>query len=415
MENKIRTPLRNKNNISQNNSSNNNSKIENSSINNIQTFSKGSIDNNDMIKIYLAEIYTLNKKIENLNNNIEEKSKSEEIQSRTNQKLEEKISLTEEKYKKEIDNLYLIINDLKLKNAILQKESEFTTIIEYYEAKIDEYQNKNISNIRMFSQCINKLMKTTAYNNKDDTWRKLIKTYENKFCELEQKISAHEAKERKITSRQKFFEKYCYKAEKKFEQISKISKRYEKEHEQSAQLIRDLEKYKNEINKQREQNEKYKKEILLLKNAKPTNSVQEWEQIKKQNNLNMLKLTTETNLNNSNASNESKTSNYDSKNIILLLNNIQEFIETLLVKSNDEISKESISNIINDIKSYTIMLFDKIHIMNMNQCYIIDITCDLFKNLSSIDEKKLPSNIDLKKITAQLKAACSKLINDFKP
>ena len=157
MENKIRTPLRNKNNISQNNSSNNNSKIENSSINNIQTFSKGSIDNNDMIKIYLAEIYTLNKKIENLNNNIEEKSKSEEIQSRTNQKLEEKISLTEEKYKKEIDNLYLIINDLKLKNAILQKESEFATIIEYYEAKIDEYQNKNISNIRMFSQCINKL------------------------------------------------------------------------------------------------------------------------------------------------------------------------------------------------------------------------------------------------------------------
>ena len=61
------------------------------------------------------------------------------------------------------------------------------------------------------------------------------------------------------------------------------------------------------------------------------------------------------------------------------------------------------------------MLFDKIHIMNMNQCFIIDITCDLFKNLSKLDQKKISNIIDLQTIMDQMKAACSKLTNDFKP
>ena len=259
-------------------------------------------------------------------------------------------------------------------------------------------------------------MKTTAYNNKDETWRKLIKTYENKFCEMEKTIAQYESNQRKITSRQKFFEKYCYKAEKKFSQISKISKKYEKEHQQTSKLINDLAKYKDEINKQREQNEKFKEEILQLKNKKVQSNSQshEWDEIKKMNTYNMQRLTSES-LNNSKASNDSKTSNYDSKNIIMLLNNVHEFIDTLLMNSDDQISKESIDNIINDIKSYTTMLFDKIHIMNMNQCFIIDITCDLFKNLSKLDQKKISNIIDLQTIMDQMKAACSKLTNDFKP
>ena len=61
------------------------------------------------------------------------------------------------------------------------------------------------------------------------------------------------------------------------------------------------------------------------------------------------------------------------------------------------------------------MLFDKIHIMNMNQCFIIDITCDLFKNLPKLDQKKISNIIDLQTIMDQMKAACSKLTNDFKP
>ena len=53
--------------------------------------------------------------------------------------------------------------------------------------------------------------------------------------------------------------------------------------------------------------------------------------------------------------------------------------------------------------------------MNMNQCFIIDITCDLFKNLSKLDQKKISNIIDLQTIMDQMKAACSKLTNDFKP
>ena len=412
MENKIRTPLRKKS-LNSQKSINDKSKTD-IQLNTSQMTNK--VDNADMIKVYLSEIYVLNKKIENLNNRIEEKSMSEEYQNKQNKKLEADLNSTEEKSKKEIENLSMIINDLKMKNAVLQKESEYNTIIDYYEAKIEEYQNKNISNIHMFSQCINKLMKTTAYNNKDETWRKLIKTYENKFCEMEKTIAQYESNQRKITSRQKFFEKYCYKAEKKFSQISKISKKYEKEHQQTSKLINDLAKYKDEINKQREQNEKFKEEILQLKNKKVQSNSQshEWDEIKKMNTYNMQRLTSES-LNNSKASNDSKTSNYDSKNIIMLLNNVHEFIDTSLMNSDDPISKESIDNIINDIKSYTTMLFDKIHIMNMNQCFIIDITCDLFKNLSKLDQKKISNIIDLQTIMEQMKAACSKLTNDFKP
>ena len=212
MENKIRTPLRKKS-LNSQKSINDKSKTD-IQLNTSQMTNK--VDNADMIKVYLSEIYVLNKKIENLNNRIEEKSMSEEYQNKQNKKLEADLNSTEEKSKKEIENLSMIINDLKMKNAVLQKESEYNTIIDYYEAKIEEYQNKNISNIHMFSQCINKLMKTTAYNNKDETWRKLLKTYENKFCEMEKTIAQYESNQRKITSRQKFFEKYCYKAEKKF-------------------------------------------------------------------------------------------------------------------------------------------------------------------------------------------------------
>ena len=100
MENKIRTPLRKKS-LNSQKSINDKSKTD-IQLNTSQMTNK--VDNADMIKVYLSEIYVLNKKIENLNNRIEEKSMSEEYQNKQNKKLEADLNSTEEKSKKEIEN-----------------------------------------------------------------------------------------------------------------------------------------------------------------------------------------------------------------------------------------------------------------------------------------------------------------------
>ena len=80
MENKIRTPLRKKS-LNSQKSINDKSKTD-IQLNTSQMTNK--VDNADMIKVYLSEIYVLNKKIENLHNRIEEKSMSEEYQNKQN-------------------------------------------------------------------------------------------------------------------------------------------------------------------------------------------------------------------------------------------------------------------------------------------------------------------------------------------
>ena len=64
------------------------------------------------------------------------------------------------------------------------------------------------------------------------------------------------------------------------------------------------------------------------------------------------------------------------------------------------------------------MLFDKIKILNINQCYIIDLVCDLNKNLTdSLKQlnKEIKNDININNIMIQLKTTCSKLTNEFKP
>ena len=421
-----------------------------------------SLNQSDQMQIYKAEIYTLNQKIDQLNNDLNNKNKNEELQKLKENKLQNNLNQNEEKSKKQIEDLNLIINDLKLKNSALEKESEYKDIINYYETKINELQETNLNNIHMFSNCINKYMKNYTLLNKDDVWRKLIKTYENKICDLEKKIIYFEGQERKMKTRQIFFEKFCYKAEKKIEEISKYAQKCEKEkNEKKNELKNDIQKYKEQINSnKKDKNDKLKqlnkspikdikKEIPKNKNIKKkiekekekeienenedlqnlkeiNENIKEWEKIRETNQKNINQLysemsneteekITEKNLEESNYSNYSI---YDSKNIIMLLNNIHEFIKTILIQINDEVTLESISKIINDIKNYTIMLFDKIKILNINQCYIIDLVCDLNKNLTESLKKinkELKKDININKIMTQLKTTCTKLTNEFKP
>ena len=397
-----------------------------------------SINQSDQMQIYKAEIYTLNQKIDQLNNDLNNKNKNEEIQKLKENKLQNNLNQNEEKSKKQIEDLNFIINDLKLKNSALE------------------------------SNCINKYMKNYTLSNKDDVWRKLIKTYENKICDLEKKIIYFEGQERKMKTRQIFFEKFCYKAEKKIEEISKYAQKYEKEkNEKKNELKNDIQKYKEQINSnKKDKNDKLKqlnkspikdikKEIPKYKNIKKefekeiekekeiereienenedlenlkeiNENINDWEKIRETNQQNINQLysemsnendekLTEKNLEESNYSNQSI---YDSKNIIMLLNNIHEFIKTILIQINDNITLDSISKIINDIKNYTIMLFDKIKILNINQCYIIDLVCDLNKNLTESLKKinkELKKDININKIMTQLKTTCTKLTNEFKP
>ena len=60
---------------------------------------------------------------------------------------------------KQIKDLNLLINDLQLKNSALAKESEYKELINYYEPKINEPQEKYLDNIHLFSNWINKYMK----------------------------------------------------------------------------------------------------------------------------------------------------------------------------------------------------------------------------------------------------------------
>ena len=493
-----------------------------------------------------------NKPIDDFN-----KTKSEKYNlSNSNEKvINTEINKNDNEEIKQIKDLNLLINDLQLKNSALAKESEYKELVDYYEAKINELQEKNLDNIHLFSNSINKYMKNNNFTNKDEVWRKLIKTYENKICDLEKKIIFFEGQERKMKTRQIFFEKFCYKAEKRIEEIYKECERKNKEIKQNKQFTnkvinenqtrkynqtynkkynenynkkyntsysqRKNENQNNKRNKQSKRNNQsqnnknkiinkrnnqslskknnqshskrnnessnkknemninyhtfgnYKKEYndtfkqrsktpkketskslknnikknmniinlkkersitpkkinntnLLTKNNNQdlqnlnelNKNKEEWEKIKRMNNQNLYLI----NSNNENGKNlndsiHTNYSVYDPKNIILLLNNIFEFIKTLLIQSEDEITLNSIFKIINDIKNYTIMLFDKIKLLNTNQCYIINLICDLNNNLTEFLNKNIQDkkDINLNKIMGQLKSLCIKLTNEFKP
>jgi hypothetical protein len=100
----------------------------------------------------------------------------------------------------------------------------------------------------------------------------------------------------------------------------------------------------------------------------------------------------------------------------MLLHNIQEFICTILQQNKELSSLDSVINIINDVKNYTIMLFDKINISNMNQCFLISTACDIYSNLNMfVIKKQINSNtVDINNVMTQMKSLCEKITSEFK-
>lgn len=390
---------------SNNNNNNNNLINSNIIINNTTSSTTSSLDPLDMVKIYLNEIYSLNKKIETLTQKTQQT-----IPSNNNNNNHPSVTNTQTNL--DIDELQTMITNLKEQNAILRSQSDYPELISYYELKLEENQSKNINNIHIFTKCIQRLMKNSNLNDRDDTWRRLLKTYENKICDLETKISQYEKQERKMKSRQIFFEKYCYKAEAKYEKIAKMTKRFEQQFAERKQFYKDLEKVENDITKQKEENEKYKEQVYVLKkfnsnaiNALTVKDIEgsngEWDMIRKNNEVNLKKLV---DVEQKNHLNGNGNNSYES--LILVLDNIQEFICTLLQNNNELISLDSVSGIISEAKNYTLMLFDRINIMKINLCVFVNEVCEMYG--------KLKGNENVDEVMKKIKGLCEKIVMEFK-
>ena len=108
-------------------------------------------------KIYLAEIYTLNKKIEKLNLEIETKTKRE---NELKNKIEELETITGEKLNKHINQMNeqkSQIEEMSRETDNLKNNHSYRELIDYYEKKIKEIQEKNKITLGSFSKSFEKL------------------------------------------------------------------------------------------------------------------------------------------------------------------------------------------------------------------------------------------------------------------
>ena len=94
------------------------------------------------------------------------------------------------------------------------------------------------------------------------------------------------------------------------------------------------------------------------------------------------------------------------ESLILVLDNIQEFICTLLQNNNELISLDSVSGIISEAKNYTLMLFDRINIMKINLCVLVNEVCEVYGKLKG-DEK-------VDGVMKKIKGLCEKIVMEFK-
>jgi len=192
--------------------------------------------------------------------------------------------------------------------------------------------------------------------------------------------------ERKLFTRQKFFEKYCQQAEEKFEKFSKISKVIRKNEtdtkdkdEKINQLYKDNERLKKENDKLYKENESIHKEHGNFKDF--YNKIQpilkiEWEEIKNSNLEALEKF-------NSKKNKEDKK-DYNTKSIIVLIdtlntliNNLQNEKEITGSSGSGKVGNVNITSIIDDIKSYIVMLLRKNESLVLNEYHIINLCCDL--------------------------------------
>lgn len=378
-------------------------------------FSKHYFPEEDKCKIHLAELYTANKRIEKLTEELSEKHKSyaeleaklDEISSLSNKKQEEMFQ----------DNLSqkTLINELINKNKILERNSSYFELVEFYEAKIEQLKQVNIDSLNNYTESIRKLTGDISNNNRDEIWRKTLKKLENEKTCLESLISDYQKKERKMFARQKFFENYCKKAEMQFDKFSRISKDKDEQANKISFLEAEVKalSYENTSLEKSIQNLKSENLRIIEENSSLNEYLHkikpiikfDWEDIKRTNEENF-----------ENIIRKSKNDEYvyNSKNIILLIDNMNYFLKTLQ-EATPEFDLSAIFTIVEDIKKYTISLLKKIQNLTINQYHIINNCCEINYKLTELCEKNRSLAYEFQDFIDDIKNKCSKLLFDCNP
>ena len=364
--------------------------------------------------IHIVEIYTMNKRIDKLNSELEAKIKNETVMKKQIEELEFNSNSKITGLLKDVDEQKYLISDLLAKNKILEKSHNYNELIEYYENKFEEAQNKYHKNFQIFSGMINKLT-TGGYNL--DVYKNLIKKYEEKILELEKMVEDKNKNERKINSRQKFFEKYCFKAEEKIEHFSKVSKKFYDQEKMINKLKSEIESNNEEIKLVKEENNLLNKELENLKSEneniknfvdkiKPILKVN-WEDIKKNNESNYENLF-------ASSRNEETKDNNNSKNIMILIDNLNTFLHVLRDSVDNIPDLSGVIKIINDIRGYIEMLLNKIQMMSVNQYNVINTCCELNDKVRAFLKNNKVS-IDFLGILKDIRNICTKMLFDYNP
>lgn len=369
----------------------------------------------DKCKIHLAELYTSNKRIEKLTEELNEKST--EIINLS--KLIEELKTSSIKKEDELfqDNLTqkTLINELITKNKILERNTSYFELVEFYERKIEELKSSNIFNLNNYTDSIRRLTSDLSNNNRDEIWRKTLKKLESEKIELENLLADHQKKERKMFSRQKFFENYCKKAESQFEKFSKVSKQYDNQSNklsileceiknlslENTNLERTLNNLKEENNKLMQENTNLNE---YLHKIKPIIKF-DWNEIRNSNEENFENLIRK-------SKNEEYI--YNSKNIIILIDNVNFFLKTLQ-EATQEIDLSAIHNIVEDIKNYTITLLKKIQSLTINQYHIINNCCEINYKITELCERNRSFDYEFKDFVEGIRNICAKLLYELNP
>jgi hypothetical protein len=355
----------------------------------------------DKCKLHLAEIYTLTKKNERLASNIETFEQCVEDLKIKVKNSEEQFLTQIHKLNCENENLKKANTQLIEKNKLLQNTTDHHELIDYYEKKLEESYQKVCETYKDFSSMINKF----PSNGRDEVWRNLIKKYEDKIVDYEKEISDLNKKERKMNYRQKFFEKYCYRAEERIENLAKLTKKF---HAQEN-ILNKFQIEKEKLLKENDYKEQ-KINILKIETKNMKNFLDkispiiklDWKDVKISNDKSYQ-------IYNKN----SKDEKIHDRSIIVLIENLLSYFSLFEITRGIGESKEIIQ-IISDIKEYVIMLLKKIDILSINHFNIINSCCDLNDKVQEIFQKN-KSNKNSCSILNDIKNSCAKLLFEFNP
>ena len=134
----------------------------------------------------------------------------------------------------------------------------------------------------------------------------------------------------------------------------------------------------------------------------------EWCQIKKSNEENFEQIIKQS---------KNDEHMFNSKNIIVIIDNLGNFlttIETPLFNLIPGFEIAPIINILEDIRNYTIMLLKKNQMSSINQYNIINTCCDLNDKIMDY-VKKNKVNFDFLSILKDMRNSCSKLLFEYNP